>query len=92
MITKNERDKIPLISKFYGIKIYINYLDHNPPHVHVYYAEHSALITIVDLKIMEGDIYRRSAKRLVLEWMLKHRCIIVNCSFILWFGFSRKFF
>ncbi|MDL5247528.1 DUF4160 domain-containing protein, partial [Leptospira weilii] len=27
---------MPLISEFYGIKIYINYLDHNPPHVHVY--------------------------------------------------------
>ncbi|ULH30409.1 DUF4160 domain-containing protein [Leptospira weilii] len=63
---------MPLISEFYGIKIYINYLDHNPPHVHVYYAEHSALIGIADLKILEGYL-PRSAKRLVLEWMFKNR-------------------
>ncbi|MDI7188400.1 DUF4160 domain-containing protein [Leptospira santarosai] len=63
---------MPLISEFYGIKIYINYLDHNPPHVHVYYAEHSALVSIAELKILEGHL-PKVAKKLVLEWMLKNR-------------------
>lgn len=63
---------MPLISEFYGIKIYINYLDHNPPHVHVYYAEHSALVSIAELKILEGHL-PKVAKKLVLEWMFKNR-------------------
>ncbi|ASV11703.1 DUF4160 domain-containing protein [Leptospira santarosai] len=63
---------MPLISEFYGIKIYINYLDHNPPHIHVYYAEHSALVSIAELKILEGHL-PKVAKKLVLEWMFKNR-------------------
>lgn len=52
---------MPLISEFYGIKIYINYLDHNPPHIHVYYAEHSALVSIAELKFSKA-ICQRSRK------------------------------
>lgn len=34
------------ISQFYGIKIYIFYDDHNEPHIHAYYGENKAGISI----------------------------------------------
>ena len=37
---------MPEISRFYGIIIFINYDEHNPPHFHAKYGEHTAAITI----------------------------------------------
>ncbi|GBR77613.1 hypothetical protein RDn1_272 [Candidatus Termititenax dinenymphae] len=33
---------MPEISLFYGIRITMNWNEHNPPHFHVEYAEHNA--------------------------------------------------
>ncbi|HHE55453.1 MAG TPA: DUF4160 domain-containing protein, partial [Caldithrix abyssi] len=33
---------MPEISRFFGIVIYIFYLDHNPPHFHAKYNEYEA--------------------------------------------------
>lgn len=62
---------MPTISEFFGIKIEIRYLDHNPPHFHAKYQKDKVLIEIENGKV-RGEMSER-ALRLVLEWLSLHR-------------------
>jgi hypothetical protein len=64
---------MPTISRFFGILIQM-YLrgEHNPPHFHVIYVEHEALIDIQTLEVIGGSLPRR-ALAMVLEWASEHR-------------------
>ncbi len=62
---------MPQISNFFGIIICMYYDDHNPPHFHAYYGDHSAIINIADLSVMEGKLPSR-ALGLVVEWASLH--------------------
>lgn len=48
------------------------YNDHAPPHFHVRYNEHKAIITIDGLTLLEGSLPPR-ALGLVAEWGALHR-------------------
>jgi len=61
---------MPVVSRFYGIVIYIFYDEHNPPHFHAEYAGHKALITLQD-GIVKGVMPKRALK-LIFEWMELH--------------------
>jgi hypothetical protein len=63
---------MPTVSEFFGIKIYLYYNDHNPPHFHAVYAGDYVEIAIRDLSILNGDINKRALK-LVLEWASQHQ-------------------
>ena len=63
---------MPTISQFYGIKIYIFYDDHNEPHFHAYYGEHSVEIAIKTSKQINGSLPPRAMK-LVKEWVENHK-------------------
>jgi len=63
---------MPEISRFFGITVFMYFDEHNPPHFHVKYGEDRAVISINDLKLMEGKIPKR-ALALVLEWANEHR-------------------
>ena len=63
---------MPEISRFFGIIVFMYFDEHNPPHFHVRYGEDRAVISINDLKLMEGKIPKR-ALALVLEWANEHR-------------------
>ena len=63
---------MPEISRFFGIIIFMYFDEHNPPHFHVKYNEDRAVISINELKVMEGRLERR-ALSLVLEWPNEHR-------------------
>ena len=63
---------MPVISVFDGIKIMMYYDDHNPPHFHAVYAEHTALIDITDGCVMEGKLPSRQLK-FVLAWSEMHQ-------------------
>lgn len=63
---------MPVISRFFGISIRIYYADHVPAHFHARYGEFEALVSIVDLCILEGQLPRR-AMAMVLEWAALHR-------------------
>ena len=58
---------VPEICKFDGIKIYINYNDHNPPHFHAAYEAQEAIIDIKKCKISEGKLPDKKLKS-VLTW------------------------
>ena len=62
---------MPRISAFYGIVIYMYFLDHNPPHFHAIYAEHEALIRIDTGATIRGRL-PRTAATLVEQWRLLH--------------------
>jgi hypothetical protein len=63
---------MPEISRFFGIIVFMYFDEHNPPHFHVRYGEDRAVISINELKLMEGKIPKR-ALALVLEWANEHR-------------------
>ena len=63
---------MPEISRFLGIVIYIYFNEHNPPHFHAEYNEHSASIEISTLGLMEGKLPSRVFS-LVVEWAQEHQ-------------------
>ena len=62
---------MPTISSFYGIKITMNYNDHDPPHFHAEYQEWEVIMDIRTGGI-EGKMPRR-ALNLLWTWLDEHR-------------------
>ena len=63
---------MPEISRFYGIVVAMYFGDHNPPHFHVRYGRHRAVVGIRNLSLLQGRLPPR-ALGLVIEWALLHR-------------------
>jgi len=63
---------MPEISRFYGIVIGMFYDEHRPPHFHVRYGSHEAVIQINELVLSEGALPPRTLG-LVIEWAAMHR-------------------
>lgn len=63
---------MPIISTFFGIVVRMYFADHGPPHVHVAYQGHEALVAIETGEVIEGALPRRAAS-LVRQWCLDHR-------------------
>ncbi len=63
---------MPTISMFRGIKIYMNYNDHMPPHFHASYGGKQAIISIKDLEVIDGDIPGKQIK-MILGWAAFHQ-------------------
>ena len=59
---------MPEVSNFYGIKVYINFREHNPPHFHAEYT----IIVYIDGWIVEGKFPKR-ALNILLEWAEIHK-------------------
>jgi hypothetical protein len=67
---------MPEISRFFGIIVYMNWRDHNPPHIHAVYGEHEALVSL-DGAVLAGSLPRR-ALSMVFEWLAIHRAELVD--------------
>jgi len=63
---------MPTISMFRGIKIYMNWREHQPPHFHASYGEDEVLISIRDVEVIEGDMPSKQLKML-LGWAAFHQ-------------------
>ena len=63
---------MPEISRFYGIVIYMFFVDHNPPHFKVKYGEFEANISINNGNILSGDL-PISKHKLVQAWTEIHK-------------------
>jgi hypothetical protein len=63
---------MPEVSRFFGIIITMNYNDHAPPHFHVRYSDHKALISIQTLTLLEGRLSPR-VFGLIMEWASRHQ-------------------
>ncbi|MDR1212279.1 MAG: DUF4160 domain-containing protein [Spirochaetaceae bacterium] len=64
--------EVPEISLFYGIRITMNWDEHNPPHFHVQYAGHNATVLIQESIIDKGYLPNKQLK-LVLAWCEIHK-------------------
>ena len=62
---------MPTISIFYGIKITMNYNDHNPPHFHAEYQDYEVTVDIRTGSIT-GKMPRR-ALNLIWTWLDQHQ-------------------
>jgi hypothetical protein len=49
---------LPTISMFFGIivRMYCGQAEHNPPHIHVYYHEHKAIVDVNTCEIVQGEL------------------------------------
>lgn len=64
---------MPRISAFHGIVISMYHNEtHGPPHFHVSYGEHEALVAIGSLEIVQGSLPVRQL-RLVRRWAGIHQ-------------------
>lgn len=65
---------MPVLSRFYGIviRMYFQQSEHNPPHFHAIYGDHTAAISIADGTVLEGELPRK-ALEMVLEWNDMHK-------------------
>lgn len=67
--------QMPTISMFYGLIVYMYYMDnkqHNLPHIHVKYQGDEVIVAIPDGKILEGGIPPAKLK-LLLAWIEIHQ-------------------
>ncbi len=62
---------MPILSRFYGIVVFMNYRDHDPPHFHARYGEHEVIVEI-ESGIVTGHFPRR-ALRLLADWIELHQ-------------------
>ncbi len=62
---------MPEISLFYGIRITMNWSDHNPPHFHVEYGSCKASVEIQTGMICTGHLPKRQLK-FVVAWAELH--------------------
>ncbi len=63
---------MPTISMFRGIKIYINYNDHMPPHFHAKYGSDEVLVSINDMEVLAGAMPKKQLQML-LGWGAFHQ-------------------
>ena len=66
---------MPLISSFYGVLIYLYWLDtrqHHLPNIHAMYAGDEAVFSIDSGDVLDGSLPRRQT-RMVLAWIEIHR-------------------
>lgn len=72
---------MPTLARFYGIIIRMYFLpkEHNPPHVHVIFGEETFSITIMDLKIIDGELNPTNrVLSMVKEWITLHQQELMN--------------
>jgi hypothetical protein len=64
---------MPTISMFFGLIVRMYYApkEHNPPHVHVFYQDAKAIISL-DGKVVDGELSLRHL-RLMQAWIEIHR-------------------
>ena len=63
---------MPTICMFRGIKIFINWNDHLPPHFHASYGGQETLVSIADIEVIEGEFPAKQLK-MVLGWAAFHQ-------------------
>ena len=62
---------MPEISRFYGIVVFINHKDHDPPHFHARYQDQEVILEIQS-GVVQGKMTKR-ALRMLFEWSEIHR-------------------
>ena len=75
---------MPLLCEFFGIKIYMYWEDHSPPHFHAKYNEYEIMVDIQKAVVLKGFFPSKELK-LVLAW-----CEIYREDLILDWNLSKE--
>lgn len=67
---------MPVVSRFYGIIVFFNYNDHNPPHFHARYQDQQVIIEI-ESGVVTGTMSKR-ALQLLFEWYEQHQAELME--------------
>ncbi len=73
---EREGEKVPVVSRFFGIVIAIYWRDHSPPHFHAKYGEQE-----VTIDIQTGDVNGMTSKRvlaMVEEWRVQRKDALLD--------------
>ena len=62
---------MPELARFYGIRIFVCFGDHPPPHFHAEYGEHEAMFDLRNLALLQGYLPAR-ARGMVVDWAARH--------------------
>jgi hypothetical protein len=62
---------MPVVSRFYGIVVFLNYNDHNPPHFHARHQDQEVIVEI-QTGLVTGTMSRR-ALQLLFDWAEQHQ-------------------
>jgi hypothetical protein len=62
---------VPIISKFFGIIVTMNYREHGPPHFHAWHSGYDVTVNIADGTVT-GEMPKRPLG-LIMEWWNLHR-------------------
>lgn len=62
---------MPVVSRFHGIVVFLNYNDHNRPHFHARYQEEEVIVEIAS-GLVTGTMSRR-ALVMLSDWADRHR-------------------
>jgi hypothetical protein len=63
---------LPTIALFRGIKIYLNYRDHHPPHFHASYGEYDCCVSIEEIELIGGNMPNKQLK-MIYGWVALHQ-------------------
>ncbi len=63
---------MPTICMFRGIKIFINFNDHKPPHFHAQYGEYQCTVLINEIELMSGTMPNKQLK-MIYGWTALHQ-------------------
>ncbi len=66
---------MPAISTFYGIIVYMYFMDdkqHKTPHIHVKYQEYEVVVSVPGGGVLDGDIPKPKMK-LLQAWIELHK-------------------
>ncbi len=67
---------MPELSRFYDVAVFMNYNEHDPPHLHVRYQDQEVSVEILT-GIVQGRMSRR-ALSMLFEWFEAHRDELLN--------------
>ena len=63
---------MPIVSEFFGIKIYMYWNEHFPEHFHAEYGKFKVLVSIQEAAVLKGAFPAKQLK-LVLAWCEIHK-------------------
>ena len=71
---------MPEISRFYGIVVFMNFSDHDPPHFHARYEAQEVMVDI-QTGMIKGSMSKR-ALRMIFEWAEMHQAELMDNWFL----------
>lgn len=67
-----EERKVPIISMFAGMKVFMRIDDHNPPHIHVSGQKGEAVVDIRTGDVISGSLQVKQYKK-IRRWVELHQ-------------------